>query len=245
VSETASADALGARAQALLDLDRHPEAVPLLHQALAVEPDDLWLLDLLVQAQLETEPHTALTTAHRIVELSPDGHRGHLLASFAASKAGEPKAAERHARAAVERAPNLPTAHTRLAQVLVNRKHKLREAMREAEKAIELAPDSASGYITAGNVDLRRNKKREARRFYERALEIDPTHRVAQVNLVITTKAQGQLNKAFGDVDAILRFDPHDDDARRLFDDVVFTTLVHFQWVAMLILILAAVVRVG
>jgi tetratricopeptide (TPR) repeat protein len=245
VSESSPADRLAARAEAFIDLDRHAEAVPLLRQALASDPDDVWLLDLLAQAQLEAEPAAAHGTALRLVSVLPESYRGHLLASIAASEAGDRKAAERHAREAVDRAPWEPVTHARLAEALVGRRHKLKEAMREAERTIELAPDSSLGYVTAGNVHLRRGKTRAAKQLYARALAVDPTSRAAQVNVGITNKVSGRLDQAFGDVDAILRFDPRDESARRLLDAVVYTTLVHLQWLALLALFIAAALRVG
>ena len=68
-AEAASTAAV--RAETLIDLGRHHEAVPLLEQALATRPDDVELLDLLAQAQLPIDARAAAETAARLVADSP------------------------------------------------------------------------------------------------------------------------------------------------------------------------------
>jgi tetratricopeptide (TPR) repeat protein len=234
-----------ARAEALIDLDRHAEAIPLLQRALTSSPEDEWLLDLLAQAQLEVEPASALVTARRLIGLDPDGHRGHLLAALAAGKAGLPRDAERHAREAVRTGSFDPNAHAVLAQSLVDRKHKLREAMRHAKQAIDLAPHASVGYVTAGNVELRRAHARRADLWYRRALDVAPTDRTAQANLALARSVRGRVADALSDADALLRVDPQDEWARHVLDGAVYTTLVHLQWVAFVAAVVAAMFRIG
>jgi predicted Zn-dependent protease len=233
------------RAASLIDLGRHADAIPLLEQALATRPDDTRLLGLLARAQTEVDPAAGLATAERLVALAPDTHRGHLLASYAARRLKRTKEAEAHARAAVERAPGLPDVHALLSQTLVDRRRKLREAMREAQVCVDLAPDSAVGYVTAGNVELARGRRGKAETWYRRALDVDPSSRPAQINIAITDRAAGRLNRAFGNVDALLQFDATDERARRALDDTVYATLLHFQWLALGIAVLVAVLRLG
>ena len=233
------------RAQTLIELDRHDEAVPLLLQALASDPDDTWLLDLLAQAQLQVDPAAALATSRKLIALEPDDHRGHLLAALAARKSAGARDAERHARQAVELAPHSPNAHVVLAQTLVDRKRKLREAMRHAKEAVELAPHDAMGYLTAGNVELRRGHGRQADVWYRRALDLDPTDQTAAANLALTHSVRGRPAEALAEASALLRVDPQDEWARHVLHDAVYTTLVHLQWVALVIAFVAAIARVG
>jgi tetratricopeptide (TPR) repeat protein len=242
VSNPAS-DAAAERAQTLIELGRTDEAAAILNQALATEPEDAWLLDLLAQAQLESAPVQARETAQRLIAVTPESERGHLLLAIAAGELDSGREGEAHARAAVDRAPLSANAHAVLAQALVNRKRKLREARRHAERSIELAPEAALGYVTAGNVELRRGRGRKAERWYRRALEVDPTDRAAQVNMAITRNARGNLAHAFGDADAILRLNPNDESARRVLDNIVYTTLLHLQWVMLAAYLLAAILR--
>lgn len=234
---------VAARAQALVARNRHRQAAQLLERALGEEPHDEELLDLLAQAQLELDPPRAVDTAGRLVAAAPDSHRGHLLASFALDRLGDQRGAVASARKAVELAPWLPVTHTQLAQALVGRRRSYGEARRAAARALELAPDDAAVYVTAGNVELGRGRSRRARRLYRRALELDPMLSAAHVNVALTDNVHGNLGSAFGGLQSVLALDPADEAARRVLDNVVYTALVHLLWVALVVSWAVAILR--
>jgi len=110
------------------------------------------------------------------------------------------------------------------------------EAMQAAKRAIELAPEEGVGYFAAGAVELHAGHWRRSAKWFERALEIDPHDQTARINHAIAKQGAGDVAAALGGVDALLRFDPTDEDARETLDDVVYTTLVHLLWVVLVLL---------
>jgi predicted Zn-dependent protease len=242
--EEQSLDTAVARAVSLLDRGRHREAIPLLERALAEDPHDEQLLDLLATAQLEVDAAAAFATARTLVAVDPEGVRGPLLASFAADRLGNATVAADFARRAVELAPGHAMAHAQLAQSLVGKRgRRLKEARRAAQTSIALAPDSPVGYVTAGNVELGRGRARHAAKLYRQALEVDPTNQAAQMNVALTHAARDRLGDAFGGVHSVLRLDPADAEARRILDHTVYSTLVHLQWVVLALVLVVALVR--
>jgi tetratricopeptide (TPR) repeat protein len=237
---------LASRAAALIDLGREAEALPLLHQTLTTAPDDPRLLDLLAQVQSEMGDHAAACeTALRLVAVSPHSYRGHLLASISELKRRHRTQAIAHARHAVQLAPNSPGTHAQLAQALAGRRRWRKQALFSAIRAIELAPDSASGYQAAGYVEFARGRRRHAEVWYRRALELDPTAVVAQTNLAILNRAGGRMNSAFSDIQSVLRLDPKDAMARRLLDDLVYTSINNLLWVLLALALVVAALRGG
>jgi tetratricopeptide (TPR) repeat protein len=231
------ADTAAARAAALIDLDRHAEAVPLLEQALASRPHDEELLDLLAQAQLPEAPDSAAETAKQLVAVAPQSHRGYLLASIAAMKLGRRQEAVARARTAVELAPEEAMTHAQLAQAMATgRLLRRRKAMRAAERAMELAPESHVPYVAAGNVELASGSARRAGKWYRKALELEPASGVARTNLAITDRRRGRLNAAYAGILERLEADPQDEFALRLLEGTLYRTLAHLQWIVLVLL---------
>ena len=140
-------------------------------------------------------------------------------------------------------APWWASAHAVHADALARRPWKRGDALAAARRAIELDPDSVVGYVAAGNVELGHGKWRKAERWYRQALQIDPHDRAARLNLVVAQESGGKIAPALVDARAMLRFDPRDPDARDRLDEVVYTTLVHLQWIVVALAIVALVVR--
>ena len=227
------------RASALRAAGRSDDAIRLLHEALATDPEDEGLLDQLARAQLDTDPKAAFATAVRLVSIAPDSADAHYVAALAGVGAGQTKKALEHARRVVELAPWWSAGHAIHAETLARRPRQQKAAAAAAARAVELDPHSLPGYIAAGNAELVRGKPREAETWFRRSLELDPHNRVAQGNLVIAHEAAGRLAPAFADTGALLRFDPTDADARAQLDELVRTTLVHLQWIVVVLAVVA------
>jgi tetratricopeptide (TPR) repeat protein len=246
VRDAETVTAAAARAEALLEVDRHAEAVPLLERALAAAPDDEWLLDLLAQAQLVVDPQAALETAGRLAQVDPQSHRGPLLTALAYGRLGDQWRRVESARRAVVQAPWHPAVQAYYAQSLVGRRgNALKEARAAAATAIELAPEDSIGYVTAGNVELGRGRVKEAEAYYRRALEVDPTSADAQAKVALIHGVQGRLNHAYGDVESLLRVDPRDPVARVVLDETIYATLVHLQWIVIAVAFLVGILKDG
>jgi tetratricopeptide (TPR) repeat protein len=231
------------RAQLLTELGRTDEAIALLSRALATDPDHTGLLEALTEAQLDADPRQALKTAERLIALSPGGFRGNYLAAFACLELGRAKQAIAHSREAVATAPNIAGCHALLAEAY-NLKKKFKPAKEAAERALELDPTEISALIARGNVELGLGNWKEAERWYRHALEIEPHNRPAQLNLATVQEAAGKAAPALLTMDGVVRFDPADRDARQHLDAVVYTTLVHVQWIAGLLAFGVLMIRV-
>jgi len=241
-----AAETAAARAAALIDLERHAEAVPLLLQALGARPHDAELLDLFAQAQLRVDSRAASETAKRLVEAAPQSHRGYLLGSFAAMELGRRREAIALARQAIELAPFVAMNHAQLAQAMaMKRLIRYRRAIKVARRAIELDPDSTVGYIAAGNVELASGSGRRAQKWYRQALELQPTDRAARVNLAIADRRRGRLNAAYAGILARLEHDPRDEFALRLLDSMIYRTLAHLQWIILVLLFVVLGIKGG
>ena len=200
-------------------------------RALATDPDHAGFLEALTEAQLEADPRQALNTAERLIALSPGGYRGNYLAAFACLELGRTKQAIAHSREAVATAPNIASCHALLAEAY-NLKKKFKPAKEAAERALELDPTEISGLIARGNV--------------ERGLS-----GLERGGAVVPAGARDRTPQPAGTVEScdgpgggrescscpahdgrVVRFDPADRDARQHLDAVVYTTLVHVQWIA-------------
>jgi tetratricopeptide (TPR) repeat protein len=225
-----------ARAEALVDAGRPHQAIELLSKELAIAPDDVAMLRILIRAQLLVDPAAALASAQLLVAREPESEDGHYFAALAYDELGNRKAAVQSARTAMALAPDDPHVLMAFAITRSRRPRGRGEGMRAAKRAIELAPEDSAGYVAAGAVELHAGHWRRSAKWFERALEIDQHDQMAQINLAIAKQGAGNVAAALGGVDGMLRFDPNDKDAREVLDDVVYTTLVHLLWVVLVLL---------
>lgn len=237
-----SSDVL-ARAEALLDAGRAYQAVEILSRGLATDPGDVAMLRVLARAQLEVDPEQALRTAQALVARDPHSSDGHYFAALAHDLLGNRKQAVASARAAMAIEPDDPHVLMVFAVARSRRPRGRRECMSAAKRAIELAPDDSAGYFAAGAVELHKGHWRRSAKWFKRALEKDPHDQSSRLNLAIAQEGAGDLAAALGGVDALLRFDPTDRDARETLDEVVYTTLVHLLWIMIVVLYLTAALR--
>lgn len=193
--------------------------------------------------QLDVDPDAAYETAGRLIALEPDDADAHYLAALASLDVDQGKRALEHAERVAELAPWWAPAHAVLADALARRPRRREDALEAANRAIELDPHSVVGYVAAGNVELGHGKWKQAEGWYRRALELEPHNRAAQLNLVVAQEGRGKLAPAFVDVGSLLRFDPRDAEARSRIDELVYTTLVHLQWIVAVLALVASGVR--
>jgi tetratricopeptide (TPR) repeat protein len=222
-------DGAAARAAALIDLGREREAVSLLLQVLSSRPDDVEALDLLAQAQLDTDPAASLRAAEQLIEVAPDSYRGPLHACIASLHLKQVRKATQYAREAVRLAPELPITHACLADAMARRVIGRNAGLRAARRAIELAPDSPMGYIAAGNVELHHRGAKHARRWYEQASALAPTSRPVQKNLAVAHSQLGRQDTALALTRNLLELDPRDERSRAMIDDEVLHFIIRLQ----------------
>lgn len=159
------ADALAVRAEALLDGERPEAALPLLHEAQALEPDRRPVLEALGRLHFQrNEPALAARWFDRAIATGTATHLAHyyraiLVRALSGEVVGRDHAEgaeEYHLRRAILLDPTFAPAHARLAGVLARdaRLSRLIEALMLARRATELEPDDVASWADLGRLLL-------------------------------------------------------------------------------------------
>jgi tetratricopeptide (TPR) repeat protein len=185
--ETASDEALSdpefwlLRAEALRELERPDEAADAARRGLALDPDDVFLLDALALAELDGHRLGAAADAlAAALELEPDhpvllAHRALVLAN--AKRFGEARAAVVHA---LRLDPESVDVRRVRAQVAVLSEEP--DADRYVEELLELSPEDRTGHLLRGSLAAERSRYGPAARAFAEAARLDPSDRdVARV----------------------------------------------------------------
>lgn len=185
------------KAEALIDIERRREAVPLLTKVIAANPQNFHAACLLARCFYELkENDEALKYAEKAIGIEPENEWAHRLRSLALGELGKKKESLKSAREAVRLAPDEPNALQTLANALL-RNEKQEEAKTVAEKVLELAPDSESAHLTAGNVFLDLQYYQLAEKHFRHALEINPNSYNARNNLgIVALRRDGKSENA-------------------------------------------------
>lgn len=164
------------RAELLVELRRPEEALKLLAEAIAQDPDSYyaWCVKSLAHIRLQ-DYSAALDAASTAATLSPEDEWSHQLACIALlnlpCRAQDAIAA---ARQAVRLGPEEWRSHYLLGIALMDHRRHRAEAVSASERVLELAPDEPDAHVLAGDIAILRKKKKLARQHFERALALDP-----------------------------------------------------------------------
>jgi tetratricopeptide (TPR) repeat protein len=221
------------RADLLIELDRQREAIPLLMQALAIEPDDIYLLWSLVQAHYDLEDFdVALGYADRMVEIDPDWDAGHYWRSRALAKLNRLPEALEAAEAAACLDPEDQYTLDVLAWFQQECGHPA-EAEATAHLLLEVAPDWSGAYFRMAWVYSQQGRAVLAEEYYRQALKIDPTGSSALNNLGFLFQTRGKEMEALETYYHALTLNPTDVTARanlnRMIDKAGFASLEEYQ----------------
>lgn len=183
---TDAAANLTQRAQALLDLGRPADAVPILLDALNQAPRDHRALCLMALAHSNLGNRAeAVRWADQAIEAAPGHEWGHRLRAISLLELGRVRDAQRAAEEAVRLGPEYPeTLHT-LSRVLL-RAGRRREAEAMARRMLALAPDSFLTHEMLALVALRGEKWQDAEAYCRRALTLRPNAYYSLNNLGLT-----------------------------------------------------------
>lgn len=163
------------RAATLCLLRRHHQAIALLENVVAANPDDGVVCCHLSVAYLGiNDAHNALGSAARAASLLPDAEWPHRLLSCALMRLGRHDAALSAARRAVAIAPGNWLAQVQLANALLQNDN-VREAKGVARQVAAMAPDATSTHRLLAAVAHRQRHYARAESHMRRALAIDPT----------------------------------------------------------------------
>ena len=101
--------------------------------------------------------------------------------------------------------------------------NKPEKAYKDFNRAIEIDPSRADGYVGRANTLLTMGRFEESLQDYNRAIEIDPALANAYANRGSVNSHLGQYEQAIADYEKALELDPEIDDApgfvKRLFSD--------------------------
>ena len=231
------------RAEALNEAGRPHDAIALLQTALASDPHDPQLLEALARSQLEVDPAAAYETAGRLIEAAPEDPDAHYLAASASLDLERGKRALYHAEQAAALAPwwapltGCTRMRSRGARASGSRRSQPPSARwrstRRRSSGTSPQETSSSGMPTG------------ARRRGGTAAHSSSSRTTARPSSISSSprRRAGGIAPAFVDAGALLRFDPRDADARSRIDELVYTTLVHLQWIAAVLAIVALGIR--
>lgn len=162
------------RAGALLDLDRWEDAAEAARSGLAIEPESVFLLDMLAIAELELEHGgAALEAIDAALELIPEyptllAHRALILARLKRFDEAEHALGE-----AIALDPDSVDVLRVRSQVSFL-KGDLRAATQHADELLEADPDSELSHLLRGNVAVEKHRYGHAVRHFEEAARLNP-----------------------------------------------------------------------
>lgn len=203
------------RARAMKDLRRFDDAIPLLHQVLAQDPQNYDALCLLGFCLWNLDRNKeALGFARQALAANPSGDWGHRLHAGILMRLGKKKQALAAAREAMRITPYTIESQSLLVEVLVdNRKYK--EAKELAERMREQNPDVGDSHHVLGMVALGKHRWKEAEAHFRKALELEPGNWVYVNNLALAIQHQwGRKKEAVELFGMAARTDPRAKEAR-------------------------------
>ena len=202
------------RAAALIDIGRCADALPLLHQAIAQDPDDLNARCLLGLALMrEGRWQEAETAARDAIAVAPAHGRAHSLRAYALKALNRRDEALQEAQRGVELDPPPRTAIKPSSRWRWTGAPTWRR--RPRRHSYGWLPSSAEAHFRAGTVSMFREEYPEAEAFMRRALSLDPTYRGAHNNLGVTLIRQGRRAEAFAAYQRAAALDPSDQTAAK------------------------------
>jgi tetratricopeptide (TPR) repeat protein len=196
------------RAQALLDIGRHNDAIALLTDSLRLNPqsvDTYCYLGLALERAGQLD--RALSILEEAVKLAPNSEWPHRLQSIVYKEQGRHGAALDKAREAHRLSPDAwETLHT-LAEALLA-SQRLQEARKVAQKLKRAAPEKASTFSVLGRIALVRRQLLEAEMHFREALRLDPQSVNAHNNVGSALLEQGRVKEAVAFFDSAVTISP-------------------------------------
>ncbi len=183
---------------------------PALEQAVALTPDSALAHSLLGLHYRRTgQNERALEALNHALELDPDNPD--LAAEIAGAHAaqGDYETAEQWYQAATQMAPNDPGYALLLAQFYMENELKLPDAgLAAAQRAVELAPDSAAARDTLGFIYVLLGEEGGGEAQLRQALELDPALPAANYHLAVLLAAKDDREGAVQHYRRALELDP-------------------------------------
>jgi tetratricopeptide (TPR) repeat protein len=193
---TDTSDNLSERANALIEMGRPEEAIPLLVRAIGLEPDDAHTRCRLVLALMRTDKQKeALEQAEAALSVDASGEWPHRLRAILLGQQGRHKEALMSALEAVRIEPELPSALYTLGSVYVNLK-RFRDADEVGARILEAAPDDSDSHELLSFIAVRQNKHRDTEKHARESLRLNPENMDAMRFLAIGLRGQRKRKEA-------------------------------------------------
>jgi tetratricopeptide (TPR) repeat protein len=184
-------------AQSLIAQQRHNELEPLLHAAVAANPDSVPLLRMQGELYLRHRAYApALRAWQRLYELQPQDPATLLNYGFCLEQTFAVEKSVMAYRQAIAQKPDFVEAHVDLAGVLW-RLEDFEGALVHAQKAVELAPEHPYAVRILGTAYLNLNRLDEAEAQFRRALQLQPHFSLAEIDLSFTLLLAGKLKEGW------------------------------------------------
>lgn len=184
-------------AEALCELRRYADAVPLLRALVASDPAFTVAWCQLGVAYLGVAQHElALGAAAQAISVGDVSEWPHRIASLAYSSLGRHADAVRSARHSVRLAPQELAPHVRLADALSAASGGCTEALTVARHAVGLAPAQPRAHRAVGDAAAAAGDRALARQAYAEALRLDPHDVASRNNLALVQLRSGELAEA-------------------------------------------------
>lgn len=201
-------DLLKQQADSLMEVGRWDEAIYILNEALAIAPDDSWVLMNLAVAYCELgQLRSAVAMSAQSVIADPTNPFAHATRSYVLRKNNRPDLAYNSAKEAISLDADNYDALDALfwAQIALGRKF---EARNVAYKMLALAPDSPGSHKNMAYVAICFEQWSDAERHCRAALALDPLSSDAMNNLGVALKYQGRVREATDCYLEAARLDP-------------------------------------
>jgi tetratricopeptide (TPR) repeat protein len=209
-----SSETLYKHAQALMDVDRPRDAIPLLHKALAGDPQNSHYLCSLSSAHHNLKEYTeALTWAERALGIAPDEEWGHRLRSRCLCRLGHPQEALVAAQEAVRLSPDTYSTLLELGNALTACQQFL-HAEQVTMRLLAIAPDTSLAFILLAAININLQRWPRAEWAARKALALDPVDTEALRLLIRALEAQKKGEEAFHYTIARVQLAPTDERAR-------------------------------
>lgn len=201
---------LESEADALISLGRHEQALSVLAQATALDPDaarpHMQRARCLIGLKRYDEAAGAAGSA---ISRAPESSLAHRLLALTQLHTGKERGAKKSALRAVGLDPDEAYNYLVLAEALQATRDEA-GALAAARHAIELAPQNAPIHDLEGRLLLAHEDLKGAEAAFRRALALDPENELILNNLSIVLARRGRREEAVAGLEAASRIDPAD-----------------------------------
>jgi tetratricopeptide (TPR) repeat protein len=197
------------RAMALVELGQLDEAERVTGEALATDPNDqLGLLALVVIRQQRNDAAGMVESSRRLIGAWPEQYLGHAMLSFGLGQLQRWDEGLAPAERAVALAPTEPVAVGALAATLIGLPGRAGDALRAADRAIELDPNLDYAWFTRCSALLVARRWPEAVEAAERTVALNPTMPIYRFQLANAYLQSGRPEDGVGVLRSVLADEP-------------------------------------